>query len=307
MKSRAREEGVAVDERFIEFADFLETMGTKPHPQHTLDRHPNQEGPYTLENVRWADKVTQANNRRNTRHVLHMGKMLPATEVARLTGEKPDTLRKRAARSNARRKPAWPIDAQQSRDAELAAIASRRLDPFRWVHPDETVVRFWVGLYHSGEEEWYGTVPIARRIRSPVDGILRDETFVEFMMRMDTQIVSALTTGDLTELPDAVANLLASSTYDRERQREVSTTRLIASHQAWLATQFANDPLVDDKTSYSCDVSWLEEVRAKQDNGLLARAAQNRFLSAKVQLPTRLKQLLADLPRVLLGRKNSGL
>lgn len=307
LKTRAKKEGVALDNRFVRFPDFLAAMGAKPDPKHTVDRFPQQDGSYTLENVRWADKTTQANNRRNTRRVLHNGEMLPATEVARLTGQVPDTVRKRAARTGTYAKPTRGTDAQISRAAQQAGFASQRLDPFRWVDPDEKAVRFWVSLYQFGEIEWFGNVPAARRFKSLSDGTLRDETFVEFMVRMDTSIVAALTTGDLSELPNVVADFLAGTNYDRQHQLEKSTARLAASHQAWLAAQFAGDPLVDDQAAFACDVSWLDEASAKRNNGILAREAQNRFRRANVQLPERLTHMLSDLSRLPLGRKNTKL
>ena len=96
MKNRAKNERVALDNRFIHFPEFLEAMGPKPDPQHTVDRFPIHGGGYTLDNVRWADKVTQANNRRNTVLIRHEGQIMSVSAVARMTGQAPDTIRKRA-------------------------------------------------------------------------------------------------------------------------------------------------------------------------------------------------------------------
>lgn len=55
--------GITVCERWLKFENFIADMGKKPHPLHTLDRI-NPSGNYEPSNCRWADKKTQANNRR---------------------------------------------------------------------------------------------------------------------------------------------------------------------------------------------------------------------------------------------------
>lgn len=51
------------------FERFLERVGPKPTPQHTLDRYPDNNGNYEPGNVRWATHVEQSANRRpRTRH-----------------------------------------------------------------------------------------------------------------------------------------------------------------------------------------------------------------------------------------------
>ena len=59
--------GISVCERWGSFKSFIDDMGTRPHAM-SIDRI-NVNGHYEPGNCRWADGVTQANNKR-TNHVL---------------------------------------------------------------------------------------------------------------------------------------------------------------------------------------------------------------------------------------------
>lgn len=76
--------GVFVCDEWRTFEGFAAWAKDKPDGT-TLDRiDPN--GPYTPENCRWADHITQQNNRRKHVWVEYQGERLTATQLARKLG-----------------------------------------------------------------------------------------------------------------------------------------------------------------------------------------------------------------------------
>lgn len=62
--------GVTVCDRWRDsFEAFYADMGSRPTANHSIDRHPNNDGNYEPGNCRWATDKEQANNTRSNRHV----------------------------------------------------------------------------------------------------------------------------------------------------------------------------------------------------------------------------------------------
>lgn len=65
--------GISVCERWNSFDAFIEDMGRRPTPEHTLDRV-NNDGNYEPGNCRWATIEEQRSNTRRNRHITAHGK-----------------------------------------------------------------------------------------------------------------------------------------------------------------------------------------------------------------------------------------
>lgn len=91
-----RSRGITLCERWLVFENFLADMGERPEGT-TLDRIDN-DGPYSPENCRWADDVTQGVNRRTTRLVALDGKQMCLLHAATELGVHYTTIVGRAER-----------------------------------------------------------------------------------------------------------------------------------------------------------------------------------------------------------------
>lgn len=99
--------GIAVCDRWRgSFESFFADMGSRPSPQHSLDRWPDQSGDYEPGNVRWATDVEQANNRKSNHLVTYRGEVMTLREAIRAAGEVADrgTVHFRLERLD------WPVE-----------------------------------------------------------------------------------------------------------------------------------------------------------------------------------------------------
>jgi len=79
--------GITVDPRWDNFEVFLNDMGPRPTPPHSIERVDNDLG-YTPDNCVWASPTTQARNRRNVRFYTYDGITLCIQDWANRTGIK---------------------------------------------------------------------------------------------------------------------------------------------------------------------------------------------------------------------------
>lgn len=73
--------GVSYCPEWEDFSNFFRDMGERPNGT-TLDRI-DPYGKYEPSNCRWADIITQENNRRNNRRFSYNGEMLTIPQIAR--------------------------------------------------------------------------------------------------------------------------------------------------------------------------------------------------------------------------------
>lgn len=87
--------GISVCDRWMNsFDNFVDDMGMRPSKDHSLDRI-DVNGNYCKENCRWADKLTQANNKRKSKKIEVFGLLMTAREIANETGIPIKTIKSR--------------------------------------------------------------------------------------------------------------------------------------------------------------------------------------------------------------------
>ena len=80
--------GIIVCERWLNsYENFLEDMGRKPTPEHTIERINNDKG-YNPDNCKWATRIEQLNNRRNTTAITYEGQTKTITQWEKHFGVK---------------------------------------------------------------------------------------------------------------------------------------------------------------------------------------------------------------------------
>lgn len=88
--------GITICERWDSFAAFMDDMGPRPSPQHTIERRDN-DGNYEPSNCYWATKAEQNGNRSFCRLITAFGQRLSIAAWARKTGFPLDVLYQRLA------------------------------------------------------------------------------------------------------------------------------------------------------------------------------------------------------------------
>lgn len=73
--------GIRVCARWMLFQNFIADMGNRPTKRHSLERN-NNDGFYEKTNCRWATRIEQQYNRRNTIKVEYNGSMLTLLEIS---------------------------------------------------------------------------------------------------------------------------------------------------------------------------------------------------------------------------------
>lgn len=105
--------GIRVHERWLSFENFLNDMGPRPSPSHSLDRIDN-DGNYEPGNCRWATRAEQNRNTRRNRYIETPIGRMTLTDAAAAYGISPEGLRGRIRRGWDPKDLFEPLKANQS-------------------------------------------------------------------------------------------------------------------------------------------------------------------------------------------------
>lgn len=110
--------GIKVCRRWLEsFSNFIEDMGRKPSPAHSIDRK-NNDGDYQPDNCRWATPTQQANNQTQNRRITHEGETKTLSQWAKHTGISYGTIQTRLDSG-------WSIEKSLSTQPRKSTFSSR--------------------------------------------------------------------------------------------------------------------------------------------------------------------------------------
>ena len=125
--------GITVCERWRNsFEAFIEDMGPRPSPAHSLDRK-NNDGDYEPDNCRWATAQEQASNRSTNRTITACGRTMLLKEWAKALGADPTTILGRLDRGwDPTRAVTAPPRRQRQRRQRFLRHNGRRLRLHEW-------------------------------------------------------------------------------------------------------------------------------------------------------------------------------
>lgn len=144
--------GIRVCERWRNFAEFYEDMGSPPGPGFSLDRVDN-DGNYEPGNCRWATRAEQSRNTRVNRVITHAGKTQCLTDWARELGVTQSTLAERL-NNGLSTKEALVRSVHRLPGSQSPDITGKRYGSLVAIRYSHTVKRiaFWVFRCDCGNE-----------------------------------------------------------------------------------------------------------------------------------------------------------
>jgi len=90
--------GIKICDRWLySFNNFLSDLGQRPSKLHSVDRIDN-DGNYEPSNCRWATKLEQSTNRRNTKWIVYNEEKISVSAFARIAGVKATNMHSRINR-----------------------------------------------------------------------------------------------------------------------------------------------------------------------------------------------------------------